>query len=228
MHVSKMDPLKGIWTHCAPKMGIVTTGKLVHKIQLARNPYGDPPLKNILKEWILCKFILNVLVWSLQKSTIGRNGIARVRATTLSAKVDAVTRAAPSDARWEGGWGLKMCFAYAHCAPTKRIAIALRRGQASNAPPCRCVLQASCCQPLGQSLDGGSAAWGSKRRLQRIAPPQKTLFLPQPFCLISAENILKMGWQYMGFSSLHRISLRNLLLLNLCVYNITTQTTKTL
>ena len=167
---------------------------------------------------VLCKFILSVLVWSLQKN----NNWAEWHCAGSSNDVERKGRCCYArGSLWRtlgGRWALKMCFEYAHCAPSKRIAIALRRGQASNAPPCRCVLQASCCQPLGQSLDGGSAAWGSKRRLQRIAPTHpKTSFLPQPCCLISAKNTLKMGWQHMGFSSLHRIPPRNLLLLNLCV-----------
>ena len=120
-----------------------------------------------------------------------------------------------------------MCFEYAHCAPSKRIAIALRRGRASNAPPCRCVLQASCCQPLGQSLDGGSAAWGNERRLQRIAPTQKIISTPailSHICWKHPQN----GMTIHGFQLAASHSPQKFALVKTLRLNITTQTTKTL
>ena len=73
-----------------------------------------------------------------KKTTIGRNGIARVRATTLSAKVDAVTRAAPSDARWEGG-GRSKCALSTHTALLPSV-LRLHCAEAEQATPHRAVV----------------------------------------------------------------------------------------
>ena len=176
---------------------------------------------------VLCKFILSVLVWSLQKN----NNWAEWHCAGSSNDVERKGRCCYArGSLWRtlgGRWALKMCFEYAHCAPSKRIAIALRRGQASNAPPCRCVLQASCCQPLGQSLDGGSAAWGSKRRLQRMAPTQKIFSTPailSHICWKHPQN----GMTIHGFQLAASHSPQKFVLVKTLRLNITTQTTKTL